>query len=79
MSSGICHETAGGAPYSVEADDKVIVVRDKHGLLITSQRDKGVMPAPQCNPAWEMVKAFYFDAVNLINEKWEEMQGGCEA
>ena len=70
--NGICDETAVGAPYSVEADEKTIVVRDKFGLLVTSHRDMRIMPAPQCNPSWEMTKAFFFDAVNLINEKAEE-------
>lgn len=69
--SGICDETAVGAPYSVEADEKTIVVRDKYGMLFAAHRDMGAMPAPQCNPRWEATKAFYVDAVNLINEKAE--------
>jgi len=79
MSSGICPETALGAPYSVEVDGNTLVVRDRFGLLFAAHRDTRTMPAPQCNPAWEASKAFYFDAVNLINEKWEEMQEGGEA
>ena len=79
MSSGLCHETAVGAPYSIEEDEKTIVVRNKFGLLFAAHRDTRVMPSPQCNPAWEATKAFYYDAVNLINVKAEEMQkGGAE-